>query len=119
MENTKPKLLIIHGFGGNGATFYRMIEHLMKEFRVTTLDLFGMAGSGRPSFSLQTAEECIAFFTLSIDAWMSATEYKTNDDYYLLGHSLGGYISMWYALKWPERLLQLILMSPVGIEPAP
>lgn len=51
----KPKLLLVHGFGGCGTVFYRLIEHLRKSFRVTTVDLLGLAGSGRPSFSLKTA----------------------------------------------------------------
>jgi pimeloyl-ACP methyl ester carboxylesterase len=51
----KPKLLLVHGFGGCGVVFYRLIGHLRKSCRVTTIDLLGLAGSGRPSFSLKTA----------------------------------------------------------------
>lgn len=109
---------MIHGFGGNGATFYKMVAHLMKEFRVTTLDLLGMAGSGRPPFSCTTATDCINFFVCSIEAWMQATGYKS-EKYFLLGHSLGGYLSTCFALRYPENLEKLILMSPVGVPPKP
>jgi pimeloyl-ACP methyl ester carboxylesterase len=32
---------MIHGFGGTGIIFYRMIGILRKYFRITTIDLFG------------------------------------------------------------------------------
>ena len=33
----------------------------------------------------------------------------------LFGHSLGGYFATCYALKYPERVEKLILVSPAGI----
>lgn len=57
-RKSKPKLLMIHGFGGTGMVFYKMIGYLRKYFRVTTLDLFGMGASGRPPFKLQSGKDC-------------------------------------------------------------
>ena len=37
----------------------------------------------------------------------------------LVGHSLGGYLSTCYALKYPEKVKQLILVSPVGFPEIP
>jgi cardiolipin-specific phospholipase len=37
----------------------------------------------------------------------------------LIGHSFGGYISGHYALKYPDRIHKLLLMSPIGIRVAP
>ena len=42
----KPRMLMVHGFGGCGAVFYKMIKHLRYCFRITTIDLLGMGGSG-------------------------------------------------------------------------
>jgi cardiolipin-specific phospholipase len=92
-----PKILMIHGFGASGCVFYKMIKYLMSEFRVTTIDLLGMGCSGRPPYSLTTAQESIDFFLLSIEAWMQAVSYKTSE-YILLGHSLGGYLAANYAI---------------------
>ena len=36
-----PKLLMVHGFGGGGATFYKMLRHLRNHFEVITIDLLG------------------------------------------------------------------------------
>jgi len=37
----------------------------------------------------------------------------------LIGHSLGGYLSAAYSVRYPERLSGLILMSPAGIPRGP
>jgi len=36
-------------------------------------------------------------------------------DFTLAGHSLGGYLSARYALKYPEKLNGLVLISPAGV----
>ena len=37
----------------------------------------------------------------------------------MCGHSLGGYVSTFYALRYPQNIKKLVLFSPVGIPPAP
>lgn len=37
----------------------------------------------------------------------------------LIGHSLGGYLSTAYALKYPSRVDRLVLLSPAGIPENP
>ena len=109
---------MIHGFGASGSVFYKMVKHLMSEFRVTTIDLLGMGCSGRPPFALDTAAESIDYFLLSIEAWMQTAAYKT-EEYVLLGHSLGGYLSANFAIRYPQKLAKLLLVSAVGIQPKP
>eukprot|EP01130_Rhizamoeba_saxonica_P017468 TRINITY_DN847_c0_g1_i1.p1 TRINITY_DN847_c0_g1~~TRINITY_DN847_c0_g1_i1.p1 ORF type:complete len:216 (+),score=43.67 TRINITY_DN847_c0_g1_i1:417-1064(+) len=41
------------------------------------------------------------------------------DKFTLIGHSLGGYLSGCYAIKYPERVEKLVLLSPVGIPEVP
>ena len=36
-----PKIVMIHGFGGGGAIFYKMIKHLKEHYEVITIDLLG------------------------------------------------------------------------------
>ena len=37
----------------------------------------------------------------------------------LVGHSLGGYLAVAYAERFPERVERLVLLSPVGLPQAP
>jgi pimeloyl-ACP methyl ester carboxylesterase len=41
------------------------------------------------------------------------------DKMVLFGHSLGGYLSTCYALQNPDKVEKLLLVSPVGVPPAP
>lgn len=69
-RNNKPKMVLIHGFGATGLMFYKLIELLRQEFRLTTIDILGMGGSGRPKFDLNSSRDCISYFVYSIEAWM-------------------------------------------------
>jgi cardiolipin-specific phospholipase len=91
---------MIHGFGGTGSMFYKLIAHLKDSYRVTTIDLLGMGASGKPTFNLETSQECIDYFVESIEAWMKISGYR-NEEYTLLGHSFGGYMATHYAIKYP------------------
>ena len=41
------------------------------------------------------------------------------DSFVLLGHSIGGYLAVAYAERYPKRCLRLILASPVGVPEPP
>ena len=77
-----------------------------------------MGASGRPKFNVKNGLDCIEFFTQSIEAFMQKTNYKS-EPYFLMGHSLGAYISISYSLKYPENIEKLILFSPVGVPKMP
>lgn len=114
---------MIHGFGGGGAVFYKMIKHLREYFEVYTIDLLGMGMSGRPPYEIKhNFEATIAYFTESIHAWVeqhTAGLGKNGEKYFLLGHSMGGMFAGHYALKYPEEIEKLIFMSSIGINEAP
>ena len=115
LPSEKPRLLMIHGFGGTGSIFYSAVKHLREEFRITTIDLLGMGASGRPqTFLPSNCEECYEYFLLSIKAWMEETGYD-QDHYHLLGHSLGGHLATLYSTVYPQNIKSLILASPVGV----
>lgn len=67
-------MIFIHGFGTTGLVYYKLIEQLRKEFRLTTIDLLGMGGSGRPKFQMKTSRDCVSYFAYSIEAWMRSQD---------------------------------------------
>lgn len=53
------------------------------------------------------------YYVESIESWRKRKDIaKIN----LLGHSFGAYLTVSYALKYPEHVNKLILVSPVGVE---
>jgi len=94
---------MIHGFGGGGPVFSRMVAHLRKYFRVTTLDIIGLAGSGRPDFQASGPQEALDFFLLALEKWVKLAAFD-QAPFHLLGFSFGGYLSAKYAALHPHQI---------------
>jgi cardiolipin-specific phospholipase len=89
------------------------MKELSNHFNVYSIDLPGQALSSRPPFECQTPEEIVDFFTNSIEQWRQQLKIKQLT---LVGHSFGGYIAAFYALQYPERIRDLVLISPAGVK---
>ena len=99
--NGKKKLVLLHGFMENSEIWNDMEPTLSKEFTLVKIDLPGHGKSenyqeiNTPDFMAEKVKEVIDFLKLE----------KIN----LLGHSLGGYVSLAFAEKFPEFLESLTL----------
>jgi cardiolipin-specific phospholipase len=86
--------------------------------RLYALDLLGMGNSSRPHFRVHSKDpvakidEAEAFFIDALEEWRKE---KKIEKMTLLGHSLGGYLSVNYCLKYPSHVDHLILVSPAGV----
>ena len=123
-EVTDHNLVMLHGYGAGLGFFYKNFEGLsrVKGWKVYALDLLGMGRSSRPPFRVK-AKDRQASITEAEDWFIDALEEwraeKKIERFTLLGHSLGGYMAVAYALKYPGHLNKLILASPVGIPEDP
>lgn len=123
-EKVENNLVVIHGYGAGLGFFYKNFEALSrpKGWKLYALDLLGMGRSSRPPFRIRAKEreaavrEAEDWFVDSLEEWRRA---RNIDRFTLLGHSLGGYMAVAYALKYPGHLNKLILASPVGIPEDP
>jgi cardiolipin-specific phospholipase len=61
-------------------------------------------------------KEAESFFIEALEEWRVKMGHEKMN---LVGHSLGGYLSVAYALKYPERVSRLILLSPAGVPENP
>ena len=141
-EEVKETLVMVHGYGAGLGFFYRNYEPLtrMPGWKLYSLDMLGMGNSvsraapgdpgrrawdrtanslqSRPPFKVQAKDkkgkisEAEGWFVDALEEWR--IERKI-DKFTLLGHSLGGYLAVSYALKYPGHIKKLILASPVGI----
>ena len=118
-EPTKKTLLIAHGYAAGLGFFYRNYPALkeLKDYKTYSIDWLGMGVSSRPAFikfqkdhtDREIVENAENFFVDSLEQWRIK---KNIDKFVLMGHSLGGYLGTAYALKYPERVEKLILVSP-------
>ncbi|MCJ1437850.1 hypothetical protein MMC27_007237 [Xylographa pallens] len=123
-EEHDQNLVMLHGYGAGLGFFYKNFEGLSRApgWKVYALDLLGMGRSSRPTFKIHAKDregkitEAENWFIDALEEWRIARKI---DRFTLLGHSLGGYMAVAYALKYPGRLNKLILASPVGIPEDP
>ena len=95
------------------------MKDLSEYFEIKLVDLLGMGSSGRPKYKAKTAEDGEEFFVESLKITLSKI-VETEREYYLAGHSFGGFIAAKYAVKYPsDKLLKLLLISPVGVPKKP
>ncbi|KAG9984470.1 alpha/beta-hydrolase, partial [Aureobasidium melanogenum] len=123
-EQVDNNLVMIHGYGAGLGVFYRNFESLSRlpGWKLYALDMLGMGRSSRPPFKIHAKdrqgkiEEAENWFIDALEEWRIK---KGIDRFTLLGHSMGGYMAVAYALKYPGHLNKLILASPVGIPEDP
>ncbi|KAF2708594.1 alpha/beta hydrolase [Pleomassaria siparia CBS 279.74] len=123
-EEVDNNLVMLHGYGAGLGFFYRNFEAISRAegWKVYALDLLGMGRSSRPNFKIHAKDkqgkitEAENWFIDALEEWRIK---RGLDKFTLLGHSLGGYLAVAYALKYPGRLDKLILASPVGIPEDP
>lgn len=81
-----------------------------------------MGLSSRPNFSIKAKtpsekiNEAESFFLDALEEWR---EQRKLDKMTLVAHSLGGYLAVRYANKYPDKVDKLILVSPVGVPKNP
>ena len=100
-------VVLVHGLSASSRWWVRNIPALAQHYRVYLLDLpgFGTMRRFRRRFVLDELSSGIV-------AWMDTLGIKQA---HLIGHSMGGYICLRMAARYPERLRRLVLVSPAGI----
>ncbi|AQX09095.1 alpha/beta fold hydrolase [Elizabethkingia ursingii] len=99
--DSNQTLVLLHGVMESTEVWYDMLPELEKHFRIIRIDLPGH-GKSELSAEVQTME-------------LMAAEVKTtlkdlvNGKIHLLGHSMGGYVSLAYAEMYPDDLQSITL----------
>lgn len=102
-------LLLVHGYGGDLDNWLFNHDELVEKagMRVIALDL---PGHGQSSKTVGDANP--DFFADTIHAFLQALDIEKT---YLVGHSMGGAISLCFARKYPDNVLGVGLIASAGL----
>jgi len=104
------KVLILHGWGSSAQKWEKIRYPLEQNgIRVFIPDLPGFGGNPAP-VNPWTIDDYVNWIKEYVDE-------NNLSEFFLAGHSFGGRIGIKFALKYPEKLKGLILISAAGIRP--
>lgn len=101
-----PAVVFTHGFGRTGDTWASQADALAGDHHVVTWSLRGHGGSEVPA-GLYTRLDALADLAAVIDTAVA----ESGGPALLVGHSLGGYLSLAHTLAQPETVRGLALLS--------
>ncbi|KJS74052.2 MAG: alpha/beta hydrolase [Pseudomonas sp. BICA1-14] len=102
--------LLLHGKNFCGATWERTIEVLSQAgYRVIAPDQVGFCSSSKPE-GYQFSFAQLAHNTQAL------LEQESIEQVTVIGHSMGGMLAARLALNYPQRVEQLVLVNPIGLE---
>lgn len=101
-----PPILFVHGLGGTQFHFRPLHAGLEKDFRLIAVDRPGSGYSTRRGLAPASPKEQAAFLAGFIDALGLEKPL-------VVGHSLGGAVSLALALDFPDKVSGLALISPL------
>jgi pimeloyl-ACP methyl ester carboxylesterase len=102
-------VLLLHGWGGEAASFQPVFEWLAQTHKVYALDLPGFGKSQLPPTAWDTSDYA-EFVTAFLEKFCMPKAH-------LIGHSFGGRISIILSAEHPEKVDKLILVDSAGIKP--
>ena len=118
-DPNKENFLLIHGFLSSSLHYICILPYLIKRYNVFIPDTIGMGLSSRPKITFTTPIQCENYFLniyhIFITDLFFRNKFNIKKEYYLCGHSLGGFISSRYMLKYPKGIKKVLLLSPAGI----
>jgi 4,5:9,10-diseco-3-hydroxy-5,9,17-trioxoandrosta-1(10),2-diene-4-oate hydrolase len=109
MEGEGFPVVLIHGIGNCIEDWLLNIQALAAEHRVYAMDLIGHGKSDKPL----SASYHFTDFAKFVISFMDSLDIPCAD---LIGHSLGGAISLIIAENYPDYVRRLVLIDSAGLE---
>lgn len=106
-QEGKPPLVLVHGGLDHARNWDWVARDLQRDFHVYALDLRGHGNSAWAPGALYTVAEHVLDLSALLDIIGGFPVY-------LIGHSLGGIISLAYSGIYPERVQKLVAIEGLG-----
>jgi pimeloyl-ACP methyl ester carboxylesterase len=96
-------LIIVHGGSDGASAWLKNIMVLSKKYTIYVPDMpgFGLSQSIEGNYYIPEMVDFVNNFACSLGL----------NNFYLMGHSLGGGVALHYTLKYPEQIRKLVLVS--------
>lgn len=107
-DETKPLLLLVHGFGTSQNVWHFISEYLKDHFRLAMYDHAGATEHSSPIFDVKRHHSMQGFVQ---DLVVLCNENNIRG-VPVLGHSMGGMTALLASLQYPELFTHLLLLSP-------
>ncbi len=109
-----PPVVLLHGRGHAASMWFSLLPQLAREHRVLAVDLPGFGCSSAPRGPLKTAEDGLRFFVEPVEEVLATL---APGPLTLVGHSLGGLVSLELALRGRVPVERLVLVDAMGLGP--
>jgi pimeloyl-ACP methyl ester carboxylesterase len=96
-----PVVVLVHGIGSRGVSWFPVIDDLARTFRVITFDLRGHGESAKPE-----AGYLLPDYVRDLDGLLDALQI---DHPRIIGHSLGGLTTLRWAADHPAKATAIVL----------
>ena len=107
-EGEGPVMVLLSANPGDSRDFDAIAPQLAQRFRLIRLDWPGYGSSPAPQPPTQAGA---SHFLECFDAFMKGLDIR---EVHLLGNSVGANVAVRYALRQPQRVRSLVLVSPGG-----
>ncbi len=99
-DKESTTIICLHGLGSTGMSFIELGELFKDKYHIISVDLPGHGGTN----NIYNLDQLLRWLKESINSITTA-------NYYLLGHSLGGWIALHYAATHPDKVNGVILLD--------
>src|ERR671910_518460 len=93
----RPPVVLLHGIGSRGQSWWPVIDPLAARFHLYQLDLRGHGASGKPS-----AGYLVEHYAADLNAALDALDLQGGEPR-IMGHSLGALVTLYWASQRPSQ----------------
>jgi 2-hydroxy-6-oxonona-2,4-dienedioate hydrolase len=102
-----PAVVLLHGTGGHWETFAPTLPALSSSYRCVAVDMLGNGFSDKPDRDYE--------IPAYLDHVQGVMRVLGIEQAHFVGMSLGAWVAAAMAIRHPERVDRLVLMSPAGL----
>jgi pimeloyl-ACP methyl ester carboxylesterase len=108
-DAAKPKVILLHGLGGSTANWATNIGAISQNYHVIALDQVGFGKSDKPMLKYR-----VGTYVDFLDRFMAELKIEKAS---LVGNSMGGWVAALMSVKYPTRVVKIVLADAAGILP--